>query len=128
MCKITERPKLQKRVSFGESKNEVFAVEKVDASLIQDLFYNREDYRRFRSERRQAVVSTNAEPAQLARPQPRRQVSATVAAARRQKFQQLVNQKRTAGASARLVRESRSTPRRAQTLQGMRSHMRVAGQ
>ena len=42
-----------KRVTFAAAaNNEVFGVERVDASLIQDLFYSSADYRKFRRDNR----------------------------------------------------------------------------
>ena len=132
MCVITVAPSLpKKRVSFRDT-HEVFAVEKVDAALVQELFYNREDYRRFRSERRrQAVVemaatSTSVNSGANTSAQ-RRRLSSKATAARRQKFQHLVSHRnaRIMTPSSRLVRESSV---RMQSLQGMRSHMTVLQQ
>ena len=114
MCMITVAPEPvtsvclpKKRVSFRES-HEVFAVEKVDASLIQDLYYNREDFRRFRGEKCQVP------------PPQRRQLRTKTSGVRRQKFQKLAAQRTAAlqQTNARLLRGG------VESLQGVRRHLR----
>jgi len=50
----------KRRVSFLDTSNQVIDVERIDASLIQDLFYNSTDYKRFRQEVRSIVSTANS--------------------------------------------------------------------
>lgn len=79
-----------KRVTFtAAANNEVFDVERVDASLIQELFYSSSDYRKFRrdSRKRNRRLASNDRHNALASP------SAPRPTLRRESFQSMVAQR-----------------------------------
>ena len=128
MCLVTAPPSLpKKRVSFHEV-NEVFSVEKVDARLIQDLFYSSEDFRRFRREGR--TSSDTIASADANYQQRRRRNASNACAARRQKFQQSVATRNGGirSTNSRLVLRESPASRGLRTLHGMRTHVAVANQ
>lgn len=53
--------KQTRKVSFTTC-NQIFEVERVDAALLQDLFYGAADYQRFREERRKSLIDSTTAP------------------------------------------------------------------
>ena len=142
--------KRSRRVSFTTDHDEIFEVERVEAALIQDLFYGAADYQRFREERRSSSLCCEAEAIAMTPTSPLRVINTTTKPKkhgedvgyleRRQRLQRLVATRdakittsttATTKASPRrpsssLRRAPRRGPSQQITLQNMRSRVAAA--
>ena len=125
--------KRTRRVSFT-ADNDIFEVERVDAALIQDLFYGAADYRRFREERRNSILATTSASTVLVVNKPKKHGDDAGYMQRRQRLQRLVanrDDKITVAAkaprpSSSLRRAPRRGPSQQIALQNMRSRVAAA--
>ena len=82
-----QEPTGMKRVSFCVENDQVIAVERIDASLIQDLFYCSADFRRFRQEHKRSRRASTGSVVVVSSDVKQQEQDLNV---RRERFQQLV--------------------------------------
>lgn len=126
--------KRTRKVSFT-ADNDIFEVERVDATLIRDLFYGAADYRRFREERRNSLLATTPASTVFLVNKPKKHGDDAGYMQRRQRLQRLVANRddkitvavaKAPRPSSSLRRAPRRGPSQQIALQNMRSRVAAA--